>query len=186
MRPSATAAAIASASSWRSAGTSIRVGASHDWPLLAKQDFAPSRDRGREIGVAQDDVRRLAAELLRDPLHRVRRRLGDEDPGAGRAGERDHVDAGMGRHDLADVRPGPVDEVEDSGGAPAASTISAKTIPLIGAISLGFRTTAQPAASAGATLQTIWFRGQFHGVIRAATPIGSLTIRLEPLTRLNS
>ncbi len=30
-----------------------------------------------------------------------------------------------------------------------------------------------PAASAGATLQTIWFSGQFHGVIRAATPIGS-------------
>jgi hypothetical protein len=74
----------------------------------------------------------------------------------------------MSGHDLADLRPGSVDEIEDAGGragrldrlktpggAPAASTISAKTRPLIGAISLGFSTTAQPAASAGAALQTI-------------------------------
>ena len=56
----------------------------------------------------------------------------------------------------------------------------------MGAISLGFRTTVQPAASAGAALQTIWFKGQFHGVMRAATPTGSLTIRLVPRSRLNS
>ena len=72
------------------------------------------------------------------------------------------------------------------GGAPEASMISANRIPLMGEISLGFRTTVQPAASAGATLQTIWFKGQFHGVISAATPIGSLTIRLVPRSRLNS
>jgi hypothetical protein len=71
-------------------------------------------------------------------------------------------------------------------GAPAASTISANTIPLIGAISLGFKTTVHPAANAGATLQTIWFSGQFQGVISAATPIASLTMRLVPPSRLNS
>jgi hypothetical protein len=31
----------------------------------------------------------------------------------------------------------------------------------------------QPAASAGITLQAIWLTGQFHGVIKPHTPIGS-------------
>jgi hypothetical protein len=53
-------------------------------------------------------------------------------------------------------------------------------MPLIGAISLGFKTMVQPAAIAGATLQTIWFNGQFHGVIMPTTPMPSLTIRLPP------
>jgi hypothetical protein len=56
---------------------------------------------------------------------------------------------------------------------PAASITSAKTMPLIGAISEGLSTTVQPAAMAGATLQTIWLSGQFHGVISAHTPMGS-------------
>ena len=48
-------------------------------------------------------------------------------------------------------------------------------MPEIGATSEGFSTIVQPAAIAGATLQTIWLSGQFHGVISAQTPIGSLT-----------
>ena len=140
---------------------------------VGEAGFDALADRRGKVRVAEDDVRRLAAEFLRHPLDRVRRGLCDEHPGAGRAGERDHVDAGMRRHRLTDLRPRPVDEIEHAPGRSAASTISAKIRPLIGAISLGFRTTAHPAASAGATLQTIWFSGQFHGVIRAATPIGS-------------
>ena len=58
--------------------------------------------------------------------------------------------------------------------------ISAKIWPENGAISEGFSTMVQPVASAGATLQAIWFSGQFHGVISAQTPIGSLTIRVVP------
>ena len=73
-------------------------------------------DRSLEIRIAQNEVRRLAAELLRHPLHSVRRRLGDQNSGPGRAGERDHVDAGMGGQRLADLRPSSVDEIEDSGG----------------------------------------------------------------------
>jgi hypothetical protein len=38
----------------------------------------------------------------------------------------------------------------------------------------------QPTASAGATLQAIWLTGQFQGVIRPHTPIGSLRIRVVP------
>ena len=78
-------------------GTSMRVGASQDWPLLAKQASDARAHRGLEIRVGQDDVRRLAAEFLRDALDRVGGRLGDDDPGAGRAGEGHHVDVGMGR-----------------------------------------------------------------------------------------
>ena len=38
----------------------------------------------------------------------------------------------------------------------------------------------QPAISAGATLQAIWFIGQFHGVISAQTPMPSCTMRVVP------
>ncbi len=46
----------------------------------------------------------------------------------------------------------------------------------IGAISDGLRITVQPTAIAGMTLSAIWFIGQFHGVIRPQTPIGSRTM----------
>jgi hypothetical protein len=38
----------------------------------------------------------------------------------------------------------------------------------------------QPVASAGATLQAIWFTGQFHGVMKPQTPIGSFLISVVP------
>ena len=65
----------------------------------------------------------------------------------------------------ADGRTVAVDQVEDAGGTPAASRISANKMALNGATSDGFSTMVQPAASAGATLQAIWLIGQFHGVM---------------------
>ena len=53
--------------------------------------------------------------------------------------------------------------------------ISVKIIALTGAISLGFNTTVQPAAKAGATFKVIWFKGKFHGVMQPTTPMGSRT-----------
>ncbi len=44
----------------------------------------------------------------------------------------------------------------------------------------------QPVASAGATLHAIWLSGQFHGVMRPQTPIGSLTIKVVPRRASNS
>ena len=38
----------------------------------------------------------------------------------------------------------------------------------------------QPVASAGKTLQAIWLIGQFHGVMRPQTPMGSLAISVAP------
>ena len=41
-------------------------------------------------------------------------------------------------------------------------------------------------AMAGATLQEIWFIGQFQGVMKPHTPTGSRTSRVVPLTSSNS
>ena len=55
-----------------------------------------------------------------------------------------------------------------------------KICPENGATSEGLSTIVQPAASAGNTLQAIWFSGQFQGVIIAHTPIGSRTTMVAP------
>ena len=57
---------------------------------------------------------------------------------------------------------------------------------LSGAISVGLSTIVQPAASAGATLHAIWFTGQFHGVMKPQTPIGSCTMRVVPWFSTNA
>ena len=43
----------------------------------------------------------------------------------------------------------------------------------------------QPTARAGTTLQAIWFTGQFHGVMKPQTPIGSFTRRVGPRSSSN-
>src|SRR5512139_4250575 len=63
------------------------------------------------------------------------------------------------------VGPSPSTRLNTPFGTPASCRISAITWPENGAISEGFSTMVQPQASAGATLQAIWFAGQFQGVI---------------------
>jgi len=60
------------------------------------------------------------------------------------------------------------------GGIPARVASSARASADSGVCSAGLTTTVQPAASAGAHLRVIIALGKFHGVIAAATPIGSL------------
>ena len=71
------------------------------------------------------------------------------------------------------VGPSPFTRLNTPGGTPASWRISVNTMAFSGAISVGFNTIVQPAASAGATLQAIWLIGQFHGVMRPHTPTGS-------------
>ena len=78
------------------------------------------------------------------------------------------------------VGPSPLTRLNTPAGTPAACRISAKMIALNGATSDGFSTTVQPTASAGATLQAIWFTGQFQGVMKPQTPIGSLAMVVFP------
>ena len=56
----------------------------------------------------------------------------------------------------ADLLAGAVDQVEDAGGVPASCMIWANSSALSGESSLGFSTTVQPEAMAGATLAVIW------------------------------
>ena len=53
----------------------------------------------------------------------------------------------------------PVTRLKTPAGSPTASITSVSRKALSGVTSLGFSTTVQPAASAGATLATIWFSG---------------------------
>ncbi len=70
----------------------MRVGALQDWPELRITPFDAELHRPGDVGIGSRMLADLAAELLVDALHRIRRRLGDEDAGAGRAGEGHHVD----------------------------------------------------------------------------------------------
>src|SRR5215472_17173654 len=59
-------------------------------------------------------------------------------------------------------------------GTPARSASSASASAENGVCDAGLRTTAQPAAMAGAALRVIIASGKFHGVMQATTPMGSL------------
>ena len=81
-------------------------------PRIHQHAAGAARQRRVERRAGQDDVRRFAAELLMDALDRVGGVLGDEDAGAGRAGEADHVDVGMRGERGADAGAVALDEVE--------------------------------------------------------------------------
>jgi hypothetical protein len=75
------------------------------------------------------------------------------------------------------VGPSPLTRLNTPAGKPASSIISANSMADSGATSDGLRMTVQPAATAGTTFSVTWFIGQFHGVMRPHTPIGSCRIR---------
>ncbi len=74
------------------------------------------RHRLLQIGVVEDDVGRLAAQLLRHALDGIGRGLRHRDTGARRTRERHHIDARMRRHRLAHRRAVAIDEIEHAGG----------------------------------------------------------------------
>src|SRR6202043_1294831 len=57
-------------------------------------------------------------------------------------------------------------------GTPAVSASATSASAVSGVSLAGFKTTVQPAASAGETLRVIIEHGKFHGVIAPQTPIG--------------
>ena len=73
--------------------------------------------------------------------------------------------------------PSPFTRLNTPLGKPASSINSAKIIASSGLSSEGFSTIVQPDTIAAPTLSVIWFIGQFHGVIRPATPTASRMIR---------
>ncbi len=111
------------------------------------------------VGVVEDDVGRLAAQFQRHALDGAGSGSSDLLACTGRAGEADHVDAGVLGDRCADHRAGARHEVEDTGGRPISCTISARMKAFSGATSDGLSTNVQPAASAPPSLQMIWCNG---------------------------
>ena len=69
--------------------------------------------------------------------------------------------------------PSPFTKLKTPAGKPASCIISANNKPDKGAISDGFKIIVHPVAKAGITFKAIWLIGQFQGVIKPQTPIGS-------------
>ena len=129
--------------------------------VLAGVEVAGLGDGGGrrlDVGVVEDDDRRLAAELEVDPLEVGRGRAGDLAAGPHRAGDRDHLRGPVldqrrgrcpGRRRRRSARPGGRNSWQ----------ISASSVEEAGVVSLGLRTTVLPAARAGAIFQIIIISG---------------------------
>ncbi len=85
------------------------------WPGVVEGREQRTGDRLVEVGVAEDDARRLAAELEMDALDVVGGRAEDRLAGDGRAGERQLRHVRMGDERGAGRRTVAVDDVEDAG-----------------------------------------------------------------------
>jgi hypothetical protein len=73
----------------------MRVGALQLWPLLFITPRTPAGDGLLQVGVGQDDVGALAAQLLVHALDGGRGVARHLDAGARAAGERHHVHLGV-------------------------------------------------------------------------------------------
>ena len=76
----------------------------------------------------------------------------------------------------APVSPKPVTMFTTPSGSPASWTSCPSRSAVSGVCSAGFRTTVQPAASAGAIFHAAISSGKFHGMICPQTPTGSLSV----------
>ena len=140
------------------------------------------RGGGRlDVGVGEDDVRGLAAELERDALDRVGRARGDPAADLGRAGEGDLGDVGvLDQAVAADLLPGPATTFSTPSGRPASGAIFSSSSAVRGVSPAGFSTIVLPAARAGATFQEAITSGKFQGTIRPTTPSGSRKVMSTP------
>ena len=177
---SATPLAMAATSFIFDSGTIIRDGALHDWPELLNMCMtppvtalvrsAPSRMMFGDLPPSSWLTRltvgaaRLATSMPArvEPVNEIMSMSGCSLMAAPTSGPR------------------PLIRLNTPFGTPASCRISAKISAEVGVNSEGFRIMVQPAASAGATLQAIWFSGQFHGVIMPMTPTGSRTTTADP------
>ena len=159
MKASAVAAAISSASASFSRGTSIRVRALQVWPELRKHLATPSgtawaRSASSRITFGDLPPSSIATGLTVAEASSLTRLPARVEP----------VKETMSTPGWAAIAspttgPVPVTRLKTPAGRPAASITSASRKAFSGVTSLGLRTTVQPAARAGATLQAIWFSG---------------------------
>ena len=171
--PSAAALAAATATSRASRGMNMRVAASQDWPVLVIIAAVPS---ATACAISADG--RIMFGDLPPSSCATRLTVGAAAAATAMPARVLPVNDTISTSGCDAMRaptsgPVPLTKLNTPAGTPAAWQISANRTPDKGAISDGFRTIVQPAINAGATLQTIWFSGQFHGVISAHTPMPS-------------
>jgi hypothetical protein len=99
-----------------------------------------------QVGVVEQDVGRLAAQLQQDLLDRAGGQGRDPPADRGRAGEGDLVDLGRGDQRLARLSPNPGRTLTTPSGTPASAQSLASSTAVQGVCSAGFRTTLLPAA----------------------------------------
>ena len=75
--------------------------------------------------------------------------------------------------------PGPVMTLRTPLGSPASTKASASRCVQMGVSEAGFKTTVQPATSAGAVFHTGIAKGKFHGVMSATGPTGWRSVKLR-------
>ncbi len=161
------------------------VGAHAGLACVAELRVNSALNGGVDVGVVEDDERRVPTQFEGKPFHSARTLGHQQLAYFCRAGEGEHPDGlvtgehGAHRHRVT------VDDVEDPRREPGPRPSSAKAKPDKGASLAGLSTTAQPAARAGATLRAIIRAGKFQGVMAATTPTGwRSTKRRRPLRLL--
>ena len=104
-----------SSSSCTRSSTSTRDPAEQVCPAFCKIAFADHGGRPLDVGVAEHQVRRLAAELQRHRRHPPGGRARDQAADLGRADEAEVVDARVGGQRGPGLRPEPGDHVDHAG-----------------------------------------------------------------------
>ena len=94
-----------------------RAGASSIAPWLKKMPEVRALEGGVQVGVGEDDVRRLAAQLERDALEVAGGRLRRSPADVGRAGEGDLVDVRVAASAAPAVSPKPVTTLNTPSGS---------------------------------------------------------------------
>ncbi len=159
MKPAAAPTAISSASARRERGTSIRVSAEQVCPELIQQPNRPAgiaEARSASSNMMLADLPPSSSDTFftfsaASCITRLPARVEPVNDTASTSGCDARASPTTG--------PTPVTRLNTPGGNPISSMMSASANALSGATSLGFNTTVQPAAMAGATFSTIWNSG---------------------------
>ena len=130
-------------------------------------------DRGREVGVVEDDRRRLAAELEAHALQLLAADGRDAPARRGRTGERDLVDAGVAHEVLADLATRGQDRDDALRDAGLVEEVGHE-VRVERRLRRGLQDDrATRRAAPGASLAIVTNCGTFHGTMPATTPTGS-------------
>ena len=123
------------------------------------------RRRGRflQVGVGEDHVRGLAAQLEGDALYGACGPCHDALADLRGTRKGDLGDVRMLDEPLPDLAPGPTTTLTTPSGMPASRAMRSNARALSGVSSAGLRTSVLPAARAGAIFQLAMVSGKFQG-----------------------